>query len=189
MNHVINENHPANKSILCILLTHQDALFERYSKLLMLRVDFAYRLESLSFHFSDENQLAAQMTYLMQQCSDIPGMVGSVWVMEYTERHRFHVHAAFYINGQRHRKVWLFWEQIKYLWEIITEHEGYAHRCEPKPFYRVRGERVVTTSDVQGRGGMQYILSYLGKQEQSTTRPIYQVSPVPVAVRRGRPRR
>ncbi|EPL9180906.1 inovirus-type Gp2 protein [Serratia marcescens] len=189
MNHVINENHPADKSIQRILLTHQDALFERYSKLLMLRVDFAYRQSSLSFNFADEHQLAAEMTYLMEQCADIPGIVGSAWVMEYTEQHRFHVHAAFYIDGQRHRKVWLFWEQIKDIWESITKHEGYAHRCEPKPFYRVRGERVVAASDVQAREGMQYILSYMGKQEQRTERPIYQVSSVPVAVRRGRPRR
>ncbi|MDU4306828.1 MAG: hypothetical protein E7I24_06570 [Serratia marcescens] len=189
MNHVINKNHSADKSIQRILLTHQDALFERYSKLLMLRVDFAYRRESLSFNRADENQLVAQMTYLMEQCADIPGIVGNAWVMEYTEQHRFHVHAAFYIDGQRHRKIWPFWEEIKYLWEVITEHEGYAHRCEPKSFYRVRGERVVAASDVRGRGGMQYILSYLGKREQRTARPIYQVSSVPVAVRRGRPRR
>ncbi|ELY3098586.1 TPA: inovirus-type Gp2 protein [Serratia marcescens] len=189
MNYITNENHLADKFLQNILLTHQDALFERYSKLLMLRVDFAYRQSSLSFNFADEHQLAAEMTYLMEQCADIPGIVGSAWVMEYTEQHRFHVHAAFYIDGQRHRKVWLFWEQIKHLWEIITEHEGYAHRCEPKPFYRVRGERVVAASDVRGRGGMQYILSYLGKREQRTARPIYRVSSVPVAVRRGRPRR
>lgn len=189
MNHVINENHPADKSIQRILLTHQDALFERYSKLLMFRVDFAYRRESLSFHFADENQMVAQMTYLMQQCSDIPGIVGYAWVMEYAERHRFHVHAAFYIDGQRHRKIWLFWEQIKHLWERITELEGYAHWCEPKSCYRVRGERVVAASDVRGRRGMQYILSYMGKQEQRTARPIYRVSTVPAPVRRGRPRR
>ncbi|PNU36845.1 inovirus-type Gp2 protein [Serratia marcescens] len=188
MNHVINENHPADKSIQRILLTHQDALFERYSKLLMLRVDFAYRRESESFNRADEHQLAAEMTNLMEQCADISGIVGSAWVMEYTEQHRFHVHAAFYIDGQRHRKVWPFWEQIKHLWEIITELEGYAHRCEPKPFYRVRGERVVVASDERGRRGMQYILSYLGKREQRTARPIYRVSPVTVVVRRGRPR-
>ncbi|MBU5412451.1 hypothetical protein [Serratia ureilytica] len=189
MNHVINENHPADKSIQRILLTHQDALFDRYSKLLMLRVDFAYRQDSLSFSFADEHQLASEMTYLMERCADIAGIVGSAWVMEYTERHRFHIHAAFYIDGQLHRKVWLFWEQIKHLWEIITEHEGYAHRCEPKPFYRVRGERVVAASDVRGRKGMQYILSYMGKQGQRTARPIYRVSSVPAPVRWGRPRR
>ncbi|ELY1861804.1 hypothetical protein [Serratia marcescens] len=189
MSYITNKNHRADKFLQNTLLAHQDALFDRYSKLLMLRVDFAYRQDSLSFHFADEHQLAAEMTYLMEQCADIAGIVGSTWVMEYTERHRFHVHAAFYIDGQHHRKIWLFWEQIKHLWERITELEGYAHRCEPKSCYRVRGERVVAASDVRGRRGMQYILSYMGKQEQRTARPIYRVSTVPAPVRRGRPRR
>jgi hypothetical protein len=188
MNHITNKNHSANKPLQNALLVHQDALFDRHSKLLMLRVDFAYRRDSLSFHYADENQLAAQMTYLMEQCADIPGLIGNAWVMEYTERHRLHVHAAFYIDGQRHRKIWLFWEQIRQHWEMITEHEGYAHRCEPKSYYRVQGERVVAASNERGRGGMQYILSYMGKQEQRTARPVYRVSTVPVAVRRGRPR-
>ncbi len=189
MNHVINENHPADKLIQKALLTHQDALFDRYSKLLMLRVDFAYRRDSVSFNRADENQLAAQMTYLMEQCTDISGIVGNAWVMEYAEQHRFHIHAAFYIDGQRHRKIWLFWERIRACWERITELEGYAHWCEPKSCYRVRGGRVVAASDVRGRGGMQYILSYMGKQEQRTTRPIYRVSSIPAPDRRGRPRR
>jgi hypothetical protein len=53
-------------------------------------------------------------------------------------------------------------EAIQSLWEDITEGEGYAHRCEPKGHYRVRGERVVSFSDSRGREGMEFILSYLG---------------------------
>lgn len=190
MYHNINFNHEPDYPLLNELFEHQDKLFEHYSKLLMLRIDFAYRKESETFKFADTNNLAADMTWLTERCREIPGLVGYSWVMEDGEEHRLHVHAAFYVNGQRHRKIWTFWERIKQLWEDITESEGYAHHCEPKRHYRVQGEKVVAFSDTRGREGMQYILSYLGKQSQRTERLIYQLSSVSASASasRGRPR-
>jgi hypothetical protein len=188
MRYTLNTNHQSDSVLQNQFQMHQEALFSRYSKLLMLRIDFAYRRDSDAFLDADENELAAQMTYLLAQCADIPGLVGHVWVMEYTERHRFHVHAAFYIDGQRYRKAWPFWEQIQSRWDDITKGDGYSHRCEPKSFYRAKGEWVVAASDTQGRKGMQYILSYLAKLSQCTERPVYWLSFVPAPVLRGRPR-
>lgn len=188
MGYIVNLNHVSDYPVLNELFHHQDQLFERYSKLLMLRIDFAYRKGSEAFKFSDTNNLAADMTWLTEQCREISGLVGYSWVMEDGEEHRLHVHAAFYINGQVHCKIWMFWEQIKHLWETVTQGEGYAHHCEPKAHYLIQGERVVAFSDTRGREGMQYILSYLAKQSQRTERPIYQLSPVSIPVARGRPR-
>jgi len=188
MQHTINFNHKPDYPLLNELFQHQDQLFERYSKLLMLRVDFAYRTDSDAFENADADERSAHMNRLTEQCHALKGLVGYAWVMEHAETHGFHIHAAFYINGQEHRKIWEFWEQIKDQWGKITEGQGYAHRCEPKPHYRVRGEWVVSFSDKQGRQGMQYILSYLAKQSQRTRYPIYQLSTVPAPSRRGRPR-
>nr|WP_302824654.1 inovirus-type Gp2 protein [Hafnia alvei] len=189
MYHNTNRNHASDNSLQNVLFNHQHQLFECYSKLLMLRVDFAYRKDSESFKHADVNQLVADITWLTEQGAYISGLVGYAWVMEYGEDHRYHIHAAFYINGQRHRKVWGFWEAIRELWEDITDREGYAHRCEPKGHYRVRGERVVSFSDNRGRQGMTYILSYLGKQSQRTERRIYRVSTVPAPSVSGRRRK
>lgn len=189
MLHNTNRNHQPDSSLQNVLFSHQNQLFECYSKLLMLRVDFAYRQESESFNSADVNQLVADITWLTEQCTTLSGLVGYAWVLEYTEDHRYHIHAAFYLNGQRHRKVWCYWEVIQSLWEDITDGEGYAHRCEPKGHYRVRGERVVSFCDSRGREGMQYILSYLGKQSQRTERRIYRVSAVPAPAVSGRRRR
>lgn len=189
MLHNTNRNHAPDYLLQNELFNHQNQLFECYSKLLMLRVDFAYRQESDSFNAADVNQLVADMTWLTEQCTTLSGLVGYAWVLEYTEDHRYHVHAAFYLNGQRHRKVWCFWEAIRDLWEDITDGEGYVHRCEPKAYYRVRGECVVAFSDSRGRQGMTFILSYLGKQSQRTERRIYRVSAVPAPVASGRRRK
>ncbi|KNC91157.1 inovirus-type Gp2 protein [Trabulsiella odontotermitis] len=189
MLHSTNRNHQPDSSLQSVLFSHQNQLFECYSKLLMLRVDFAYRQNSESFNTADVNQLVADMTWLTEQCMTLSGLVGYAWGLEYTENHRYHVHAAFYLNGQLHRKVWCFWEAIQSLWEDITDGEGYAHRCEPKERYRVRGERVISFADTKGRQGMTFILSYLGKQSQRTERRIYRVSTVPAPAVSGRRRR
>ncbi|WP_213734495.1 rolling circle replication-associated protein [Citrobacter freundii] len=188
MNHNINRNHVPDNSLQDNLFDHQNQLFSCHSKLLMLRVDFAYRKDSESFNHADMNQLVADMVWLTEQRTTISGLVGYAWVLEYGEDHRYHIHAAFYIDGQCHRKVWCFWEAIRELWDEITDGEGYAHRCEPKAHYRVRGERVTSYDDVKGRKGMQYILSYLSKQDQKDEKVTYQLSYVPATSRRGRPR-
>ncbi|MFJ5375901.1 hypothetical protein ACIPSX_00885 [Pectobacterium sp. CHL-2024] len=189
MLHYTNRNHVPDNTLQNVLFDHQKELFERFSKLLMLRIDFAYRKDSESFKSADVNQLVADMIWLTEQSAYISGLVGYAWVLEYGEDHRYHIHAAFYINGQRHRKVWVFWEAIRALWEDITDEEGYAHRCEPKGHYRVRGERVVSFTDSKGREGMEFILSYLGKQSQRTAHRIYRVSIVPTPVVSGRRRK
>ncbi|GAB1437297.1 inovirus-type Gp2 protein [Providencia sp.] len=188
MKSTINFNHTPDYLLQHDLLNHQDDLFEHYSKLLMLRIDFAYRKESDSFEYGDTHQITSEITLLIEQVKNISGAVGFAWVLEYGEQHRFHIHAAFYINGQRHRKVWHFWEDIRDIWEEVTEGEGYAYHCEPKPYYPVRGERVIKYSDEDGRSDMKYILSYLGKDSQRTERRIYQVSDIPTERQIGRKR-
>ncbi|ESN27582.1 hypothetical protein L369_00772 [Enterobacter sp. MGH 23] len=42
MLHNTNRNHQLDSSLQNVLFNHQNQLFECYSKLLMLRVDFAY---------------------------------------------------------------------------------------------------------------------------------------------------
>ncbi|WP_272572350.1 inovirus-type Gp2 protein [Providencia sp. PROV258] len=188
MKSTINFNHKPDYLLQHDLFNHQDNLFEYYSKLLMLRIDFAYRKDSKSFKYADIHQITSNMTLLIEQVKDISSIVGFAWVLEYGEQHRFHIHAAFYINAQRHRKVWNFWEYIRDIWEEITEGEGYAHHCEPKPYYRVRGEQVIKYSDKEGRRDMKYILSYLGKDSQRTERRVYQLSNIPTARQIGRKR-
>ncbi|QCJ71566.1 hypothetical protein C9446_18015 [Providencia heimbachae] len=188
MKSVIKFNHTPDHSLQRKLFNHQDSLFECYSKLMMLRIDFAYRKESESFEYADIHQITSEITLLIEQVKDISGIVGSAWVLEYGEQHRLHIHAAFYINGQRHQKVWHFWQDIRDIWEKVTEDEGYAHHCEPKEYYCVHGEQVICHLDVERRTGMRHILKYLAKQSQRTERRVYQVSDIPEVKQRGRRR-
>ncbi|HDZ1142894.1 TPA: hypothetical protein RRU58_005040, partial [Klebsiella pneumoniae] len=87
MLHNTNRNHQPDSSLQNVLFSHQNQLFNCYSKLLMLRVDFAYRQNSDSFNAADVNQLVADMTWLTEQSSALSGLVGYAWVLEYGEDH------------------------------------------------------------------------------------------------------
>lgn len=171
------------------LRRHQDQLFERYSKLLMLRVDFSYLQDSDSHGEGDIHSTVADITLLIQRSQDIKGLVGYAWVLEHTERHGFHIHAAFYLNGQKHRRAWTVFEALRDTWKYVTWGEGHTHRCEPREEYRARGEWVTPYDDIKGRKSMQYILSYLSKQEQKTLGVICQLSDIPAPPAAGRRRK
>ena len=171
------------------LRRHQDQLFERYSKLLMLRVDFSYLQDSDSHGEGDIHSTVADITLLIQRCGDINGLVGYAWVLEQTEQHGYHIHAAFYLNGQKHRRAWTVFEALSDTWKYVTWGEGHTHRCEPKEHYRVRGELVTSHDDARGRRGMQYILSYLSKQAQKSLGVICQLSAIPAPQTAGRRRK
>ncbi|KTS31259.1 YagK/YfjJ domain-containing protein [Pantoea dispersa] len=168
---------------------HQNQLFERYSKLLMLRVDFSYLQDSDSHGEGDIHSTVADITLLIQRSQDIKGLVGYAWVLEHTERHGFHIHAAFYLNGQKHRRAWTVYETLRDTWKYVTWGEGHTHRCEPREEYRARGEWVTAYDDIKGRKSMQYILSYLSKQEQKTLGVICQLSDIPAPPAAGRRRK
>jgi hypothetical protein len=184
-----NLNYTHYRTLNRQLRHHLAKLFARYSKLIMLRVDFSYQLDSHSRDEGDIHSTVADMALLLQRSHGINGLVGHAWVLEYTEGHGMHIHASFYLNGQKHRKVWPVFEKLKDIWLEVTEGEGVAFRCAPQDYYKVQGEYVTSYNDLQGRKSMQYILSYLSKQDQKSQGVIYQVSDIPTAPLTGRRRK
>lgn len=168
---------------------HQNNLFERYSKLLMLRVDFSYLNGSTLRTQADVYTLVGHITELTQRSTTISNMVGYAWVLEHTEGHGYHIHAAFYINGQKRRKAWPIFERLRELWAELTEGEGLAYHCAPQDYYKVQGEYVTAHDDYTSRQGMQYILSYLSKTDQKNGKAIGHWSKVPEPPRSGRRRK
>lgn len=183
-----NHHYTHNTYLKTRLFTHLDTLFVHYSKILMLRIDLGYLKRSEAFSLQDEKEMAWQMTLLTEQLATHTDIIGFAWVMERSEQHGIHIHAAFYLDGQRHRKIWNTWQMINSLWIDITAEEGYTHRCTPQSHYRVRGEWVIRHDDRKGRNGMTYILSYLSKVDQKEDELIYQLSDIPERNRKGRPR-
>jgi len=184
-----NLNYVQHRTLRRHLRHHQNNLFERHSRLLMLRIDFSYLSGSNLSTQADVYTLVGHITELMQRSTTVSHMVGHAWVLEHTESHGYHIHAVFYLNGQKRRKAWPAFELLREIWEKITEGEGLAFRCAPQAHYKVQGERVTAYDDYSGRQDMQYILSYLSKTDQKNGKAIGHWSEVPPPARNGRRRK
>lgn len=106
------------------LYKQQEQLFERYSKILMIRTDFHWHEHTDRYHYGDEHQFSYEMSTIMLQLSEYEGVVGYAWVLEEGHDRGLHAHAIIYINGQQHCKKWGFESLLNSLWREITESEG-----------------------------------------------------------------
>ncbi|EMA4784681.1 MULTISPECIES: inovirus-type Gp2 protein [Providencia] len=158
------------------LYRHQSDLFQRYSKILMIRTDFHWREKTDRYRYGDIHQLATDMTLLMLRLSEVSGIIGHAWVIEDGLDRGLHAHAVIYVNGQQHRKKWAFCERMNQLWKIITEGEGYLYHCPDKQDYQASIRFPVDYRHEAGRADMRYVVNYLAKSEQKGDKPVYTLS-------------
>ncbi|MDP9564997.1 UNVERIFIED_ORG: hypothetical protein J2806_000630 [Kosakonia oryzae] len=188
-NRITNPNHPIYPELESKLHCHVDELFIKYSKLILLRIDFAYLKYSPEFTQQDIHGLCADMAQLDNRLTEINGIAGYAWVAEYGVDHRYHSHCAIFINAQLRNKAWPVFQEIEEQWKNITDNEGYAHRCTPQPHYKVRSEEMIRHDNQTGIDAMKYILSYMAKIEQKPDGVHCRFSTIPGRSRIGRPRK
>lgn len=63
-------------------MKHMEGLFQRFSKLLPFRIDFAYRKDTPSFGHSCKHSMCIEMHRLLSETQTM--LAGYYWVMEYT---------------------------------------------------------------------------------------------------------
>ncbi len=139
-----NPNYEMDFMILKDVNEHMEGLFQRFSKLLPFRIDFAYRKDTPSFGHSCRHRCVLKCTaYLVKpkRCWR------NYWVMEYTSNKGLHIHFIGYLDGQRHNKSYRISRQLGDIWRRITEGEGYFHLCSTKDKYPVRIDHVIHYSD------------------------------------------
>ncbi|MDH8489660.1 hypothetical protein QIG87_27065, partial [Klebsiella pneumoniae] len=68
--------------------------------------------------------------------TNIPGVTGIFWVLEWTSEGVVHAHAIFYLNAQEHQKSFPFILQAEQMWLEITHGEGKSQRCKPNEYHR-----------------------------------------------------
>lgn len=158
-----NPNYEMDFMILKDVNEHMEGLFQRFSKLLPFRIDFAYRKDTPSFGHSCRHSMCIEMHRLLSETQTM--LAGYYWVMEYTSNKGLHIHFIGY--------GWATSQQIlsdiratgRYL-RRITEGEGYFHLCRAKDKYPVRIDHVIHYSDKSAVDDLRYALSYLAKQDQ-----------------------
>ena len=152
---------------------------QHYSKILMIRTDFHWSTNTDRYRYGDKHQFSIEMSYLMLQLSEYPGVIGYTWVLEESLSRGLHAHAAIYANGQHHRNKWGFYSELQRLWRAETRGEGYVYNCVDESDYTHDIRFPVHFDDSKGRKAMRYVVNYLTKTEQKPFEPIYQISRLP----------
>ena len=152
-----NPNYEMNFAILKDVNEHMEGLFQRFSKLLPFRIDFAYRKDTPSFGHSCKHSMCMEIYRLLSETQTM--LAGYYWVMEYTPDKGLHIHFIGYLDGQRHKNSYQISGNWGYL-EADHGRGGYFHLCRAKDKYPVRIDHVIHYSDKSAVDDLRYALSY-----------------------------
>lgn len=118
------------------IVEYTDALMSLYSRTTIIRLNFYYRPEAQVRQRVE--QVFDHLDDLIYQHSRNPifkHLIGYTYSVEQGECKKgrgYHIHAAYYFNGNIvcrdvHKAI-----EIRELWEAITRRQGYAHSCNHK---------------------------------------------------------
>lgn len=105
-----------------------DALFNCYSRLLVVRVDFHYRKAEYE-NLTLERVANDRDLFLRMAKRQYRGLEGLCWKLEYGRDRTFHYHMLFFFNGAEVRQDVTFGQQLGELWVSITSGDGTYFNC------------------------------------------------------------
>lgn len=116
-----------------LVCDYADALCELYSRITIIRLDFHYRSEAqvrlrVEHVFDDLDELIAKH----KRNTIFDHLIGHIYSVEQGDRNDgggYHIHAAYFFNGNEVQRDVYKAIQIGKLWEDITHGQGYAHSC------------------------------------------------------------
>lgn len=149
-----------------------DDLFDRYSKLQVVRVDLSYKKEHANSVTVTEAKQDLQHLLNNRRCkpSIFADCVGHIWKLESTPDKGPHLHTAFFYDGSRVRKDAYMASMLGKYWEDpITGGRGLYFNCNAKQAdYKNNGIGNICHTDEQKRSHLlNEVLPYLTKDEQS----------------------
>ncbi|MEG1347876.1 MAG: inovirus-type Gp2 protein [Hafnia sp.] len=166
MTYRTNPNYTIDDELFTDLTGHMERLRDRYSDVIPLRMDFAYKVASKRYADRYRDHWDMDMYRLAERILRTNVVIGYAWVMEFTYQHGLHFHAVFYLDGQRKRNCYRSARTIAEEWRSITDGEGIFENCQKKVYHKVNGARCLHYSDRKGYRDLAFILSYMAKQEQ-----------------------
>jgi hypothetical protein len=149
------------------LRQYLDGLFDRYAKLLVVRLDVGYRHDPAdpAVVVSDaqaKNDLALLLTYIQK----LPDQVGYVWKREYGAIKGHHTHLMVLLNGHQVREGISWGKRLGEKWQAITEQGVYWNCNAYADAYRLRGclgIGLIHHADAKLREGLEQAAMYLTK--------------------------
>ncbi|MFS2139922.1 inovirus-type Gp2 protein [Duganella sp. Dugasp56] len=151
-------------------LKYEENLFLRYSRLLVLRLDFGYwKGLSKTISLEEARRHLAKFHNSKRWNSIFENVVGYIWKIEYGERKGYHFHLIFFCDGAKvQNDNYLAWQIGKYWEGNVSENKGTHFNCNrSKTRYKRCGIGMVSHFDVEKRAiFLSEVVSYLCKKEQ-----------------------
>lgn len=151
------------------LVEYVNQLFGRYSRMLVLRLDFYYPNNGIDdVNGIEAGKLRQKFLNNTRGNTLFKEMVGYIWKLELGVSRGLHLHFAFFYDGSRVRKDAFLGERIGMYWKNrITDGNGSFHNCNlRKSEYRNLGIGMVSHDDSAKREELLNVLGYLTKTEQ-----------------------
>lgn len=153
-----------------------DSLFNKYSRLLVLRIDFGYRksdtLNAQYFENLTADKLRMDRDTLVQYFQTDArehGLVSYMWKIEWKPDKGFHIHTLLFMDGSKVQKDYVVGEIIGKHWKSqITEGQGCFWNCNLKKdaYGDQLGVGMISAADMQKINNLKvHVLSYITKPD------------------------
>lgn len=187
------------------LLTYIDAIFEGWSRVLVLRLDLGYSKPAVHWGFREglefETVKEHRERFLKMVRAKLPAktLLGHAWKLEFGLSKSFHYHCMFFLDGSKLREDVSWARTLGELWvERATKGQGVYYNCNrTKGIYRTCGIGMIDHSGKVMRNNLKKAAVYLTKVEyymrivtEGRARTFGRGEmPKRVVKKRGRPRR
>lgn len=157
--------------------------FATFSKLLVIRVDFAFTpsVENLSNFCPNELQHPFHSEMTLQSLKEqikrlldnrrhnkiLKLIKGYILKFEHGLKKGFHVHAMFFMDGNLHQKDSYFAHEITKYWKKLTDGKGCTYNCHmAKDKYKTLCIGIIDYTDTAKRKALDDCVNYFCKKEQ-----------------------
>ena len=164
----LHDQRYASKETAASLEHYVRSVLDRYSRTVVVRVDLHYlEVADTWLRIEDLYQDLDKLMRARERSQIFEHETGYAWSIEQGEERGFHVHAAFFFNGEHVRRDWYKAQEVGELWEKITRGKGYFHNCnQNKARYERLGVGTVKRADQAACDDVVFAMSYLAKDDQ-----------------------
>lgn len=163
----LNSYHRSANKNYRALVKYEQALFDSYSRILVLRLDLSYRKECCGVAQKVALQHRKRLFENARSNKIFEHMLGYVTKLEHGMKKGFHFHCIFFFDGARVREDITLAMRIGEYWgSVITRGKGGYYNCNrAKEKYRRCGIGMVTHSNVEMREGLRLAMVYIAKTD------------------------
>jgi len=146
-----------------------DKLFKKHSRLLVIRLDFGYRLE-----YCKEITIAEAQMHLKRLFNNVrhnklfDSFLKPIWRREHGKEKGIHFHVVLFFDGHLSEKDEYIAAQIGEYWNtVVTKGKGVYFNCNRNKFNRYKrlGIGRIDYFDTEKRANLLEVVSYLTKKE------------------------